>query len=71
MIGAYWIASIRQASGQLRGESEAPLHVVQHKNATVRRQQPAIKRNAHLLAANRWQRKRQDVIFAHGGFAAP
>ncbi len=45
--------------------------VAKYKNAAIRREQPAIKGNTHLLAANRWQGKRQEVIFVHGGRGAP
>jgi hypothetical protein len=71
MVGARGIASVRQASAQPGGKSETPLHIAQQKNAAIRRQKAAIKSDVHLLAANRWQRKRQEVIVVHGGCGAP
>ena len=55
------IAAIRQASGQSRGKSETPLHVVRRKNAAIRRQKAAVEGDAQLLAANRWQSKTAEL----------
>ena len=71
VIDAGGIAPILQASGQKLGESNPPLDIAQQHHAAIRRQKPAVKGDTHFLAANRWQGKRQKVIFVHGGGGAP
>ena len=71
VIDAIGITAILQAGREARCNAQMPLDPAQQQHARIRRQHPAVESYAHFLAANRWQGKRQEVIFVHGGCGAP
>jgi hypothetical protein len=71
MIDPRAIAPVHQASGHKLGEPNAPLDIAQQQHPAIRRQKAAVERHTHLLAADRWQRKRKKAIVVHGGCGAP
>src|SRR2546430_7949323 len=67
MLDAVGIAAIPHARCQPISQPQLLLHAPEQKHARIRRQLPAVKANAHLLAGNRWKVKRKYGIFAHDG----
>ncbi len=65
------MAPVGQACGQALGDAEAVLHCAQCQHPAVRRQAAAVEADAHLLAGDGWQIKRQKRIIVHGGCGAP
>src|SRR5438132_3267934 len=64
MLDAVGIAAIPHARCQPISQPQLLLHAPEQKHARIRRQLPAVKANAHLLAGNRWKVKRKYGIFA-------
>src|SRR3989454_12080609 len=71
MLDAVGIAAIPHARCQPISQPQLLLQPPEQKPARTRRQLPAVKANAHLLAGNRWKVKRKYGIFAHDGCGAP
>ena len=71
MIDPRRIATVHHARRQPFGDPQLLLDPPQQQHAAVRRQPASIERDIDLLAANRWQRKRQKAIVFHGGCGAP
>jgi len=65
------IALVPDAPRQPGRQTQPSFHATQQQHAPVRRQHPAVKPHAHLLARNRWKIEGEYSIFAHGGCGAP
>ena len=65
------LAPVPNASCKARRKPELLLDLAQHKDTCIRRQLPAVERDAQFLACNRWKIEGKESIFAHDGCGAP